>query len=85
MRLIEEARAINADADCSRRIHGIRLFGSVLTADQDSTVGDVDVVVDIARRVIPGALLTSIESAEERAKAGVNSASWIRCIGWRRE
>jgi predicted nucleotidyltransferase len=51
--VIEMARVINREPERSRRIKEIRLFGSVLTGSQDETVGDVDMVVLVERRVLP--------------------------------
>jgi predicted nucleotidyltransferase len=59
--LIEEARAINADATISSRIKQIVLFGSLLTGVPEDTVGDIDVVVTIQRRMLPEAQLHALE------------------------
>lgn len=44
-KIVELAREINADPDIFTRITEIRLFGSVLTAGDNETAGDIDLVV----------------------------------------
>jgi predicted nucleotidyltransferase len=63
--LIEEARAINADAAISSRIKQIVLFGSLLTGVPEDTVGDIDVVVTIQRRMLPAGELLALENKEQ--------------------
>jgi len=63
--LIEEVRAINADATISSRIKQIVLFGSLLTSPPEDTVGDIDVVITIQRRILPAAQLLALEEKEQ--------------------
>lgn len=48
--VVEEARRINRDPACSRRVTAITLFGSVLTGREEDDAGDIDLVVDIRQR-----------------------------------
>jgi hypothetical protein len=68
--LIGRVRQINADSTFSYRVRHIVLFGSALTASPGASVGDIDLVVQLGRRVLdPGALdaLCSRERAEKPA------------------
>lgn len=64
-RLIGEVRAINSDATISSRIKQIVLFGSLLTGAPEDTVGDIDVVMTIQRRVLPATQLLALEEKEQ--------------------
>jgi len=70
-RVIEKVASINQDPDISHRVTSVRLFGSVLTGREDDLAGDVDLVVDIARRRLPKADMTRIEAIE---RAGAPSS-----------
>jgi hypothetical protein len=50
--VVDQARALNIEPTRSQRISAIYLFGSLLTGSDDGTVGDVDLVVDTARRAV---------------------------------
>jgi hypothetical protein len=63
--LIAEARAINADAAISSRVKQIVLFGSLLTGAPEDTVGDIDVVVTLQRRLLPRIQLEALEENEQ--------------------
>lgn len=80
--VIEMARAINSEPERSRRIKEIRLFGSVLTGSHDETVGDVDMVVLVERRVLPSDVFKELEHAEcKEAPVGmdhVDQLFWSR-------
>jgi predicted nucleotidyltransferase len=79
--VIEMARVINREPERSRRIKEIRLFGSVLTGSQDETVGDVDMVVLVERRVLPRRSLRNWNKPNEGAPVGldyVDQLFWSR-------
>lgn len=65
--LLREARVINAEPGCSRRITEVLLFGSMLPGRSKSAVGDVDVVVEICRRVLPRETLEALQEAERKS------------------
>lgn len=69
-RFVNEARALNREPGRSRRVTAIHLFGSVLTGSDDDTAGDIDIVVEVARRKLPVDKLKALENDElgERVK-----------------
>lgn len=76
-RLIEEARAINADPARSRRVERILVFGSLLAPAPDGTIGDVDVVVNLQRRVVTADVLQALEAAENATRPeGTRGLAW---------
>lgn len=82
VRLIEEARAINAEPQSSRRLTRILLFGSLLTATAEDTVGDIDVVIHHDRRNLPEAEWHALEE-HERAEAPDNvRANFSSLLYW---
>lgn len=74
--LVEEARAINVDPACSRRVESIRVFGSVLNDEPDCMIGDVDVVAEIKRRTLPEGALKTLEDAENARRPGRGGLEW---------
>ena len=66
-KVIAEAERLNAERS-SLRITSIWLFGSVLTGSPDDDAGDVDLVVNVARRPLSEKELEAIE-AEEKLRA----------------
>lgn len=81
--VIEMARVINREPERSRRIKEIRLFGSVLTGSQDETVGDVDMVVLVERRVLPREILKELEQAE--CKGAPVGLDYVDQLFWSRK
>jgi predicted nucleotidyltransferase len=72
-RFVDEVRAINADPTRSRRVKTILLFGSLLTGNQGGSIGDIDVVVEIAHRDLTEDVRKQLEKAEKLSKpAGLN-------------
>jgi predicted nucleotidyltransferase len=72
-RFIDEVRAINADPTRSRRVKTILLFGSLLIENQDGSIGDIDVVVEIGHRDVTENVRKALEKAEQLSKpAGLN-------------
>ncbi len=61
--VVAEARRLNQEPQRSRRIQAIYLFGSVLTGDEQGLAGDIDLVVEVARRHLPKADLEALEQA----------------------
>lgn len=64
-KVIAEAERLNAERS-SLRITSIWLFGSVLTGSPDDDAGDVDLVVNVARRPLSKDELATIEADEDR-------------------
>lgn len=64
-KVIAEAHRLNAERS-SLRITSIWLFGSVLTGSPDDDAGDVDLVVNVARRPLSKDELAAIEAEEDR-------------------
>lgn len=74
-RLVDQARIVNAEPSRSQRISAIYLFGSLLTGSEDGTVGDVDVVVNTARRAVPKEQFEQLRLAEIGDRL-------VGCGGW---
>lgn len=74
-RLVDQARIVNAEPSRSQRISEIYLFGSLLTGSEDGTVGDVDVVVNTARRAVPKEQFEQLRLAEIGDRR-------VGCGGW---
>lgn len=66
-RLIEAARAINAEPGASRCIEQILLFGSLLTGIPNTSIGDIDVVIEVKRRALAGSELKAREDEEKKS------------------
>lgn len=67
-RLIEEVRTVNADESLSRRVRSVLLFGSLISAGEGDTIGDIDVVVYVERRAVNEGVLDALEKQEVAAK-----------------
>lgn len=66
--LIERARKINADSTFSYRVLRIVLFGSALTASPGASVGDIDLVVQLGRRMLEPAAFDALCRRERKEK-----------------
>lgn len=65
--VVEEAREINRDPRSSRRVTAITLFGSVLTGRDEDEAGDIDLVIEVRKRILPAVEMERITLAEETA------------------
>lgn len=65
--VVEEAREINRDPQSSHRVTTITLFGSVLTGGDKDDAGDIDLVIDVQRRILAKEQMKRIKLAEEAA------------------
>lgn len=63
--VVDEARQINCDPRSSRRVTAITLFGSVLTGGDEDEAGDIDLVIDVERRILTTEEMKRITLAED--------------------
>ena len=73
--LIARARALNADPEQLHSVERIRLFGSYLDTGVDR-LGDVDVEVNLARRVSHEALMTYGREADKSFGSYIDMIFW---------
>jgi hypothetical protein len=75
--LVERARQINAEPTFSYRVRRIVLFGSVLSASPGASVGDIDVVVQLAPRALDRTALDALRQQECGTKpAHIEEVYW---------